>query len=68
MRGGIEGGGNVKRSCEALALCVSATSGAGCIPNLNQLLPWIDKIWSLKPYFPNLVKERHLQNAELVKV
>jgi hypothetical protein len=35
---------------------------------LNRLMPWIDKIWALHPYFPELMgKERTLQGVELKK-
>ena len=34
---------------------------------LNHLMPWIDKIWALHPYFPELIsKKRTLQSAELL--
>ena len=42
--------------------------GPWCKEDLNRLMPWIDKIWALHPYFPELMgKERTLQGAELLK-
>ena len=44
------------------------TLGPWCKEDLNRLMPWIDKIWALHPYFPELMgKERTLQGAELMK-
>jgi hypothetical protein len=41
--------------------------GTFCKDDLNRLMPWIDKIWALHPYFPELMgKERKLQGAVLV--
>ena len=41
--------------------------GAVCEVELNHLMPWIDKIWALHPYFPELIsKKRTLQSAELL--
>ena len=40
--------------------------GESCRPDLNRLMPWIDKMWALHPYFPDLVKERDLKGAVLL--
>ena len=41
--------------------------GPWCKEDLNRLMPWIDKIWALHPYFPELIsKKRTLQSAELL--
>ena len=46
----------------------SCSRGTFCKDDLNRLMPWIDKIWALHPYFPELMgKERTLQGAELLK-
>lgn len=46
----------------------SCSRGPWCKEDLNRLMPWIDKIWALHPYFPELMgKERTLQGAELLK-
>lgn len=45
-----------------------ALKGPWCKEDLNRLMPWIDKIWALHPYFPELMgKERTLQGVELKK-
>ena len=41
-------------------------AGESCRPDLNRLMPWIDKMWALHPYFPDLVKDRDLQGAVLL--
>lgn len=46
----------------------SCSRGPWCKEDLNRLMPWIDKIWALHPYFPELMdKERILQEAKLLK-
>ncbi|MBO4756828.1 MAG: hypothetical protein J5577_00080 [Bacteroidales bacterium] len=56
-----------KEACELIA-GFHVSWGAWCKAELNRLMPWIDKIWALHPYFPELMgKERTLQGAELLK-
>ncbi len=42
--------------------------GPWCKEDLNRLWPWVEKIWALHPYFPELMgKERaSLQGVELL--
>ena len=71
-RGGVWGGGSLHRApteeaCEQFA-GFRLSWGPWCKEDLNRLMPWIDKIWALHPYFPELMgKERTLQGAELLK-
>lgn len=51
-----------------LKIALKTSWGPWCKAELNRLMPWIDKIWALHPYFPELMgKERTLQGAELLK-
>ena len=47
----------------------SCSRGPWCKEDLNRLMPWIDKIWALHPYFPELMeKERApLEGVEFVR-
>ncbi len=50
---------------EALSM---ASEGPWCKEDLNRLWPWVERIWALHPYFPELMgKERTLQGAELLQ-
>ena len=45
-----------------------AERGPWCKEDLNRLWPWVEKIWALHPFFPELMgKERTLQGADLIK-
>ena len=44
----------------------SCSRGESCRPDLNRLMPWIDKMWALHPFFPDLVKDRDLNDAVLL--
>lgn len=43
--------------------------GAASEVDLNRLWPWVEKIWALHPYFPELLKKERapIKGVELVK-
>ena len=63
--------GGLKKNCGNLVKITRLpqnTWGPWCKEDLNRLWPWVEKIWALHPYFPELMgKERTLQGAELLK-
>lgn len=46
-----------------------SAEGPWCKEDLNRLMPWIDKIWALHPYFPELMEKKRapLEGVELVR-
>ena len=45
------------------------TLGQWCKEDLNRLWPWVEKIWALHPYFPELMEKKRapLEGVELVR-
>ena len=46
-----------------------ASLGTRCKVDLNHLWPWVEKIWALHPYFPELMEKKRapLEGVELVR-